>query len=192
MTVRARAGYLDAPSDVVAVGPKVVFPDGRLQPTGRRFPTALTGLFGRQSFLTRIWPGNPISRRDLPSQDASTDPIEVDWITGTCLLIRTRAFREVHGFDERYFLYWEDADLCQRLRKGGGRIVFVPSTVVVHAAARSSDRALVRSIVAFHRNALRYYATYQRGALGPILVAGAGVALFFRMMMRFAALPFRR
>jgi hypothetical protein len=70
--------------------------------------------------------------------------------------------------------------------------VFVPSTVVVHAAARSSDRALVRSIFAFHRNALRYYSTYQRGVLRPILLPAAAAGLFVRMMIRFLALPFRR
>jgi GT2 family glycosyltransferase len=192
MGVHAVADYLDSNADVVAVGPTVVFPDMRPQPTGRRFPSALTGLFGRQSLLTRLWPGNPVSRRDLPSREATDAPIEVDWITGTCMLVRARAFRDVGGFDERFFLYWEDADLCQRLRQRGGRIMFLPSVVVIHAAARSSDRALVRSIAAFHRNALRYYARYQRGPSRPIVVPLAAVALFARMMFRIAALPFRR
>lgn len=190
--IDALASYLGAHADVVVAGPRVVHPDMRLQPTGRRFPSALTGLFGRTSVLTRWWPGNPISRRDLPSHDIRDAPLEVDWITGTCLMVRADAFRGVGGFDERFFLYWEDADLCQRLRRRGGRVVYVPSALVIHLAARSSDRALVPSIVAFHRSALRYYVRYQRGPTRLIAIPFAAAALSMRMVLRLAVVPFRR
>jgi GT2 family glycosyltransferase len=184
--------FLDAHAEVVAAGPRIVYPDMRPQPSGRRFPSAVTGLFGRTSFLTRMWPNNPISRRDLPSRDAAEGPLDVDWITGTCLMIRADAFRDAGGFDERFFLYWEDADLCQRLRRAGGRIVYLPDATVVHAAGRSSDRALVRSIVAFHRSAFRYYARYHRGPTRIVALPFAAAGLSLRTLVRLAAIPLRR
>ncbi len=183
--------YLASHPDVVAVGPKVVSPDGSLQATGRQFPRALTGLFGRTTLLTRLWPANPISRQNLVSADAEA-PIDVDWVAGTCVMIRTQAFRAVGGFDERFFLYWEDADLCQRLRARGGRVVFVPSAVVEHAAAQSSDRARVRSLVAFHRSALRYYGKYYRGPGRMIALPFAAVALTARLCVKVTAALWRR
>ncbi len=185
------AHYLASHADVVAVGPKVVSPDGSLQATGRQFPRALTGLFGRTTLLTRLWPANPISRQNLVSADAEA-PIDVDWVAGTCVMIRTQAFRAVGGFDERFFLYWEDADLCQRLRARGGRVVFVPSAVVEHAAAQSSDRARVRSLVAFHRSALRYYGKYYRGPGRMIALPFAAVALTARLCVKVTAALWRR
>jgi GT2 family glycosyltransferase len=185
------ASYLASNPDVVAVGPKVVSPDGSLQATGRQFPGALTGLFGRTTLLTRLWPGNPISRQNLVSAEAAA-PVDVDWVAGTCVMIRTQAFREVGGFDERFFLYWEDADLCQRLRAQGGRVVFVPSAVVEHAAAQSSDRARVRSLVAFHRSALRYYGKYYRGPGRMIALPFAAVALTARLCVKVTAALWRR
>jgi GT2 family glycosyltransferase len=189
--LRALREYLAAHQDVVAVGPKIISPDGSLQPTGRRFPNALTGLFGRQSLLTRVLPDNAFSRRNLPSA-AVDQPLEVDWLAGTCVMIRTEAFRSVAGFDEGFFLYWEDADLCQRLGEKGGRIVYVPSAVVVHTAARSSGRARARSLVAFHRSALRYYGKHHRGPGRVVAVPFAALALGARLIVKLTALAWRR
>lgn len=189
--IRRMADQLAARADVAAVGPKVLWPDRSLQATGRRFPTALTGLFGRTTALTRLWPNNPVSRWQLPAIDL-TAPAEVDWVTGTCVMIRAQAFRDVGGFDEGYFLYWEDADLCQRLRARGSRVMFLPDAVVVHAAAQSSEHARVRSLVAFHRSALRYYRKYQRGPSRIVTVPFAAVALAARLLVKTGAALWRR
>jgi GT2 family glycosyltransferase len=183
--IRVLTDFLPAHPDVVAVGPKVISPDSTLQATGRTFPTALTGLFGRTSLLTRMFPGNVLSRKNLPSADVD-EVIEVDWVAGTCMLLRLNAFREVAGFDEGFFLYWEDADLCRRLRARGGRIMYVPAAVVVHEVGSSSDRARARSLVAFHRSALRYYVKHHRGPTRvvalPFAATALGAHLLFKLM----------
>ncbi len=183
--------YLENHQAVVAVGPKVTSPDGSLQPTGRRFPNALTGLFGRQSLLTRAFPNNALSRQNLPSATVD-EPLEVDWLTGTCMMIRSESFRAVKGLDEGFFLYWEDADLCQRLRERGGRIVYVPGARVEHGAARSSSRARARSLVAFHRSALRYYGKHHRGPSRVVALPFAALALGARLIVKLTALAWRR
>jgi GT2 family glycosyltransferase len=182
--------YLELHRDVAAVGPRVISPDGSLQATGRRFPTAFTGLFGRASFFTRAFPSNPMSRRNLPSADTDR-PIDVDWVAGTCVMIRSSAFRDVGGFDEAFFLYWEDADLCLRLRQRGANIAYVPAAVVEHGLGQSSDRARSRSLIAFHRSALHYYSKHHRGPTRVIALPFAAVALGTRLALKLAVAAVR-
>jgi GT2 family glycosyltransferase len=120
--------------------------------------------------LQRLAPGSVHARRNVVSPDvaAKEDGVAVDWLSGACILVRRRAFDEVGGFDEGYFLYWEDADLCRRLRKRGLHVRYVPSVSAVHQVGRSSMTARRASIRAFHDSAYRYYATHVApGAWNP-------------------------
>ncbi len=84
------------------------------------------------------------------------------------MLVRRAAFDEVGGFDARYFLYWEDADLCRRLRARGYEIRYVPAATAVHQVGHSSRTARAASIKAFHESAYLYYATHVApGAWNP-------------------------
>lgn len=141
---------------VAVVGPRILDADGSIQASARRFPGASAVLGGRSTWLTRIWPGNPLSRFNLLATEMH-DVRTVDWVSGACMLIRREAFDSVGGFDEGYFLYWEDADLCRRLETAGWRTVYDPGAQVHHSAARSSRHARARSLVAFHRSVFRYY-----------------------------------
>ena len=184
--------FMEGNRDVAAAGPKVVSPDGTLQRTARTFPTALTGLFGRTSLMTKVWPENPLSRHNLPGAADPREPIEVDWVAGACAIVRAQMFRAIGGFDEAFFLYWEDADLCRRLRDRGMRVMYVPMAVVVHAVARSSDRARLRSLVAFHSSALRYYGKHQRGPSRVVALPFAAAALGARLLMKLTTHFLRR
>ena len=141
---------------VAVVGPRILDADGSIQASARRFPGASAVLGGRSTWLTRLWPGNPLSRFNLLASEVQA-PRAVDWVSGACMLIRREAFEAVGGFDEGYFLYWEDADLCRRLQTAGWRTVYHPGAEVHHTAARSSRHAPARSLVAFHRSVFRYY-----------------------------------
>jgi GT2 family glycosyltransferase len=79
---------------------------------------------------------------------------------GAAMMIRRDVFGRVGGFDERFFLYWEDADLCRRMREAGFSTRYVPSARVHHAGAASSATAQAFSIRAFHRSAYLYYALH--------------------------------
>ena len=79
---------------------------------------------------------------------------------GASLLIRRDAFDQVNGFDERFFLYWEDADLCRRMRARGQTVRYVPGARVVHLGGESSRRAHRFATRAFHRSAYLYYTTH--------------------------------
>jgi len=145
------------------VGPRVLNRDGSVQASARGDPTMVTGLFGRSSLLTHVFPGSAPVRKDLRvhlAPAAGDGSVEVDWVSGACMLARREALATVGGFDERYFLYWEDADLCRRLRMRGYSVRYAPRAQVIHEAAGSTNPTPREAIRAFHRSAYTYYATH--------------------------------
>lgn len=133
---------LNAETGVVA--PRVVNPEGADEDHARPFPTA-AGILAKAV----------LGRRGY---DAGPHP---DWVAGMFMLLRTDTFRAAGGFDERYFLYYEDVDLCARLRAAGLGVTVVPRVRVVHAARRSSHRRL--RYLAWHlASLLRFLATPPR------------------------------
>lgn len=164
------AGELAGRPDCAIVGPRILDPDGTEQGSARGDPDMLTGVFGRSAALRRLFPALAVSERNVvPS--TSVPPggsLAVDWLSGACMLARASALVSVGGFDERYFLYWEDADLCRRLRSAGLEIRYVPAATAVHQVGQSSRTARGPSIRAFHESAYLYYATHVApGALNP-------------------------
>jgi GT2 family glycosyltransferase len=171
---------LDRNPRCAIAGPRILDPDGTPQGSARGDPDMLTGLFGRASVMRRLLPGLPVSRRNVvvvdaplanvppaPSPPAPVPPSQaVDWVSGACMLARRDALASVDGFDERYFLYWEDADLCRRLRACGHQIRHVPGATARHRVGHSSRTAQAASIRAFHDSAYLYYATHV--APGPL------------------------
>jgi GT2 family glycosyltransferase len=177
------ADWMEANPDVAVAGPRIRNADGSVQPSARRFPDLTTAIAGRSSWLTRVLPGNPISRHNLPAREATVvAPVEVDWVSGACMIVRRDAFDNVGGLDEGFFLYWEDADFCRRLKEAGWRTVYLPSAVAVHIGGRSSRHAAAASLEAFHRSAFRLYRKHAGPAgrlLTPLVYAGLQLRLAF-------------
>jgi GT2 family glycosyltransferase len=150
------------PDCAIAV-PQLLNFDGSIQESARGEPTALTGLFGRHGLLTKFFPNAAPARQNLRARalvESGVDSAEIDWAMGASMLIRRDAFDRAGGFDERFFLYWEDADLCRRLRKMGYRTRYVPRARVRHDGAASSATATAMSIRAFHQSAYLYYSLH--------------------------------
>ena len=153
----------DTDPSCAIVGPMILDPDGRVQGSARGDPDMLTGLFGRTAGLRTRLPLTSAARRNVVVDDAiasGAPSVVVDWVSGACMLIRRAALEAVGGFDEQYFLYWEDADVCRRLRQHGHQIRYAPGAMAVHAVGRSSRSARRLSIRAFHSSAYRYYVTH--------------------------------
>jgi N-acetylglucosaminyl-diphospho-decaprenol L-rhamnosyltransferase len=114
--------------NVAVAGPLVRNPAGATEDSARRFPTP--GSLLKKIFVDTREPDYPTNR----------GPLEVDWLAGMFLLFRSDAYRAVGGFDEAYFLYYEDVDICRRLRKAGKCAVYDPRAEIVHDARRASRR----------------------------------------------------
>jgi GT2 family glycosyltransferase len=167
--VRLLAAELDRHPECALSGPRIFETDGTVQASARGDPNMLTGLFGRSTLLTRIFPASRIARRNVTRDlETAQGAVEVDWISGACMLARRTALSAVGGFDERFFLYWEDADLCRRLRNRGFTIRYVPTARATHATGASSGGVKPMAIRAFHSSAYTYYATHVApGRLNP-------------------------
>lgn len=145
------------------VGPQIQNDDGSVQGSARGDPSLMTGLFGRTTLLTRLFPQSAFARRNVRTNDEPNDATQsysVDWVSGACMLARRSSIAALGGFDERYFLYWEDADLCRRLRNAGHTVRYVPSSVVTHTQGVSSRGVPGLAIRAFHESAYRYYSIH--------------------------------
>lgn len=151
--------FLDDHPEVDLVAPRTFDSDGTIQETARNFPTAMSGLFGRQSFFTRAFPANPFSRRYLQRDDIdATRPFRVESIASSCMLMRAAIVGRVGPWDEGFEGYFVETDWCCRLKRAGVRIYCVPAARVVHHEGNSRKRKRsARRIWMFHRGALRFY-----------------------------------
>ena len=180
---RPLASWLAAHPKAAVCGAIVRESDGSIQASARHFPGVATGLAGRTAWLTRIWPGNPWTKRNLV-RGVPAAPVEVDWVSGACMMVRREALDAVGGMDEQFFLYWEDADLCRRLKEAGWSTFYHPEMTVTHLTGQSSQHAREASLVAFHESAYRYYRKHGVRWLAPL----AFVALRSRLRLRLAML----
>lgn len=138
-SVGVLADFLDRTPSAAAVGSRLKRPDGTMQHSALYFPTPLRVLIGSELLggaLGRRFPSLLKTLSMLVPEDTLTEPCPVDWCAGASLMIRASAYREVGGFDERFFLYCEETDLCKRLLSVGGTW-FHPGTTVIHLEGAS-------------------------------------------------------
>lgn len=168
--------FMDRNPDVGICGPLVLNPDGTVQYSARAFPTPLAGIF-RNTFLGRLFPRNRFTREYLLSDWDHRSQRDVDWVSGAAMVIRREVLEQVGVFDEQFFMYSEDVDLCYRARQAGWRVVFVPDAVVTHARAHSSDQAQIRMLIQFHRSMYRFWRKHYapRSSLPMRLLAPVGI-----------------
>jgi N-acetylglucosaminyl-diphospho-decaprenol L-rhamnosyltransferase len=182
---KALVDVLEREPDVGIVAPRIETPDGRLYPSARTFPDLVDA--AGHAFLHFLWRGNPFSRRYKMLDWDHAAACDVDWVAGTHLVVRRTAWDEVGGFDEGFFMYLEDVDLCWRLRRAGWRTRYEPMARVVHAIGRSTDQTPYRMILAHHRSLLRYArktATGGRRLLLPVIAAALAVRTVLAWIQR--------
>lgn len=128
-------GLLDCLAQVRTgcVAPLVLTPGGLIEDSARRLPTPWQIL---RKFMTQLR-GH---RMPADYEVTGIKPIAVDWVAGMFMFFSRDVIRSIGGFDERYFLYYEDVDLCSRLRVSGMEVFLCPRVKVVHAAQRQSHR----------------------------------------------------
>jgi N-acetylglucosaminyl-diphospho-decaprenol L-rhamnosyltransferase len=180
--------YLDAHPDTGIVGPTILRPDGTTYPSVRVFPDPFVAMM--HAVLGQLRPNNRFTAAyRSPSRDG-----RVDWVSGAFFVIRRELFEHLGGFDERYFMFAEDMDLCWRAGRVGSRVGACESAIVTHVEGVSRERAPSSMIVAHHVSAMRFEWRTARGwrrALAPVSVALLSARLVAVLAMRTWRVRFR-
>ena len=153
-------------------GPRILDSEGDLQLSARREISALSGFLGRTSLLTRLFPKSSLVKSQFPAVTDQSRPTSVDWVSGACMVVRRDTLRDIGPLDERFFMYFEDADLCRRARAAGWLVYYLPHVEIVHQTGASS-RSRPKAIWLLHKSAFLYHRKH--GAQGPFGVYSAAV-----------------
>jgi GT2 family glycosyltransferase len=164
---------LDRRPELAAIGPRTLGSDGRIQVS---FGPALTPLaeWRQRRLVKGVREGAQWALREAARRAASEH--EPDWLSASCLLARREALEGVGGFDEGFFLYEEDVDLCLRLRRAGWRLAFTPAAEVVHHLGRSMEQVPSLARLEYDRSHLRYYRKHN----GPLWTLALRLVLLLR------------
>jgi len=154
--------FMERTPDTGIAASKLVYPDGTLQHSCRRFYT-LSALILRRTFLGKIFPNARPLREHLMLDYDHEKPRKVDWVIGACMMVRREALNNVGKMDERFFLYFEDLDWCYRMAKHGWAVYYVPQSVMVHRYERSSARAIINRPLIIHLLSMLRYAEKWNG-----------------------------
>jgi N-acetylglucosaminyl-diphospho-decaprenol L-rhamnosyltransferase len=165
--------HLDANPRVAALGPRLVYPDGRPQASAWRFPSPTTAALG---LLT-------LGRTGIV-QSGGSETRDVDWAMAAALLLRREALDEVGMFDEGYFIYSEETDLCRRLRDAGWRTQYFPSVTVVHHESQFSAGIPERRINEMWRGRHRYWEKHHPGPGAHVAALLTGAQYSARGLLR--------
>ena len=157
---------------VGAVAPRIVGTEGELDFSLRRFPR-LRSTYAQALFLHRLFPRAEWSDELVRDPEAYARAGTPDWASGACLLVKRAALERLGGFDEGFFLYCEDLDLCRRLRGAGYELRYEPQAVVVHEGGASAPRSSLLPVLATSR--VRYAQKHQAPVVA--LLERLGVAL---------------
>jgi N-acetylglucosaminyl-diphospho-decaprenol L-rhamnosyltransferase len=179
-TAAALLGRLGAEPGLGAVGPAIRDARGERYPSARSVPR-LRDAVGH-GLLGLVWPGNRFTRRYRQLDADPTRSRAVDWVSGAAIWLRRRALDTVGGWDERYFMYVEDVDLCWRLRARGWGVAYEPAGEVTHVQGASTDRHPYRMLVEHHRSLLRFAHGRWHGVRRVLLVP-AGIYLTARAVL---------
>ena len=170
--------YLDTHPEIGILGPQLRYGDGSLQSSRRRFPT-LSTFFLESTVLQRFLPLNRVLDRyfvlDRPDDAIS----QVDWVVGACMLVRRAVLDQIGGFDEGFFMYSEELDLCHRAVDAGWQVVYYPQAVVTHYEGKSSEQVVAARHIRFHTSRVRYVRKYHGEA------AAAAVRTFLLLTFAF-------
>lgn len=137
-SIKLMVNKINSNKEIGIIGPQFLNSDKTVQITGNGIPFAIEAIFSF-SFLKKIFPNNIYFKRYyLPEFNRKVET-EIPAICGACMLMNTHVYKELKGFDEQFFMYFEELDLCLRIKKAGYKILYYPKAKVIHLGGGSSD-----------------------------------------------------
>ena len=166
-TFQELVGFLDGHPEVGAASGAILNADGSDQGVVRRFPSVMNGIFGRRSWLSRVFPNNRWYKRYMQSRsEHGGEPFETEILSAASMVVRTALARELGGMDERFRFYWVDVEMCCRIARRGFRVWCVPRAKILHYEGKGGSTGSfwkrMEMNLAFNQGAYLAYASYHR------------------------------
>jgi len=175
--------FLENHKDIDGSAPQLLNPDGSIQPSCREFPD-FSILLWEFSGLSFIFPKNRIFGRWRMGYFDFQSSREVDQPMGSCLLLRRKVIQKIGAFDEQFPIFFNDVDLCYRIKNSGGKLYFLPEAKALHYKGGSTRQAKPEMIISSHLGFFRFLSKYKNGALNRILLYLSGILLFVTALFR--------
>lgn len=180
--LQALGDYLDAHSGAAMIGPKIVGVNGRLQTSSFRFPTPVH-IFLYLSDLQALIRHIPVLRNHSLQARPDAPAAAVPWVLGAALAFRRCVFESIGGFDESFFMYFEEVDLCYRLSRQGWQIHFAPVTEVIHVGGASTEQFRTEMNAYYFASLARFY----RKHYSPLRLAALTLMINWFALMNWPA-----
>lgn len=176
-----------------AVGAKILNSDGTVQKTAiRAFPNILNQVFDSNLLKemlpsSKLWGMAPLYRHER-------FPIEVDAISGACIMVRRKVFEDVHYFSEDYFMYSEDIDLCRKIWNKGWKIKYIPDARITHHGSASSSQNSQNNFknVMMLESRYKFFCKFQSNMYGRVFKSTIFLTSLFRILILLIMLPVAR
>lgn len=179
------AAKLTSSELIGSVGPALLTEDGSVYPSARNVPSISTGV--GHALFGKVWPANPWSQAYKNTVDSSRER-EAGWLSGAAVMVKSSVWQEIGGFDEDYFLNFEDIDLGYRIGLAGYLNVYVPAVRVRHTGAHSTDKHAELAERAMHDSAVRFMRKRYAGFLASPIRWLSVLGLRVRGALKVAAL----
>jgi GT2 family glycosyltransferase len=176
--------FMEKNPKIGIAGPKIVNSDGTIQLSCRRFPSLLNA--AAHTILADIFPGNPFSKKYKLADICRDNPLKVDWVSGSCMIIRKKALEDTGVLDEKYFMYVEDLDICYRMWQKNWEVYYYPQAEIMHHIAGSSSGGKMKSSFRMQKSVFYFFwKNYKRNwriILIPLLAMILGFRLFLTIV----------
>ncbi len=177
--------FFEENNDCDVCGCKLLWEDGSFQDSYKRFFGIFTSIFELFE-IHYYFKNNFLNRRVNYNFEVFQKPVEVDWVIGAAFVVKKEVFEKINGFDERFFMYFEEIDLCKRIRNLGGKIFFNPYAQVIHKKGKSSQLSNVRSID-YYKSMYLYHVKHNGKIAGFII----RLSIFFMCLIYIFVLLFK-
>jgi len=137
-SIKLMVEKLESESSAGVLGPQIIDTEGNILLVGNGWPFLPGGLF-IFSFINKLFPNNYFSKKYFIKDMDRKHEKEIETVCGACMMFRKSVFKEIGGFDERFFLYFEETDICYRIKKAGHKVLFSPKAQIIHLVSKSTS-----------------------------------------------------
>ncbi len=181
--------FIDADPEIGIAGPKIINSDGSIQPSCRNFPS----FFGAaaHTLLTNIYPDNPFSKKYKLIDVSRDKPFKVDWVSGSCMIIRRSALVDTGPLDENYFMYVEDLDICYRMWQANWKVYYMPDSEILHHTGGSGG-GNIKSSLRMQKSVFYFFWKNYKKTIKIVFIPFLVLALGIRFLLSVVKVIFKR